>query len=251
MGRLGRLGSAAATVIVVMGLFTLAAREGSAARVLTGAGDDTAVTPSTSSTTVGATTSIPTSSTTTVSPPPPSTTTSPPSTTTTTSLPAPSTQGTAPSPQPSAPTRAVEQLSGSYAGNESFRLFTGRCPFLDHGLDVTVDLGDGTRWTKHSDYCGDIHGDLWTGAGTFTYRAGSDGSTLTGEFTDSATLPSTGEPYDEKITGGTGRYVGATGTCHLDNHLEPIRFGEQRQFGTVSCTIYASAGHRTGAPSPA
>jgi hypothetical protein len=87
-------------------------------------------------------------------------------------------------------------------------------------------------WKFHADYCGVIQGELWTGVGTFTLTA-PGGAALTGTFTDSARLPSTGVPYELDITGGTKRLARASGSCVLENHLKVVQFGVQQQFGSV------------------
>jgi hypothetical protein len=130
---------------------------------------------------------------------------------------------------------SAEQFAGSYRGTEHYRLSTQRCDYLDHDLVETFTLADGTTWQFEQRYCGTVDGVLWTGVGTFTITA-PDG-TLTGTVHDSATLPSTGEPYDIVVTGGTGRFVGATGSCHLDNHLRQVAFGTNEQWGSFTCAI--------------
>jgi hypothetical protein len=132
------------------------------------------------------------------------------------------------------PQRPLHHLEGAHNGLEHFALFTGRCSFLDHHLESTFSFVGPTTWKFHADYCGVIHGDLWTGVGTFTLTA-PDGAALTGKFTDSARLPSTGVPYELDITGGTERLAGASGSCVLENHLRMVQFGVQQQFGSVVC----------------
>jgi hypothetical protein len=173
--------------------------------------------PSTTTVTQGPTTTS--SSTTTTS----STTTS--STTTTTTLP---TAATA--------TGTAWHFEGQHRGIEHFRLQTERCPFLDHELQETYTLSDGTTWAVTEQYCGtiDAHG-FWTGGGSFEITAG-DGS-LAGTFTSAAQLPSAGEPYQLDVHSGTGQFAGATGTCRLDNHLHPISFGVQEQSGAFVCDL--------------
>jgi hypothetical protein len=39
------------------------------------------------------------------------------------------------------------------------------------------------------------------------------------------------------ITGGTGAYEGASGSCDLDNHLTQVGFGTQEQYGSFACDI--------------
>ncbi len=132
--------------------------------------------------------------------------------------------------------RTSQHLEGIHSGTEHFALFTGRCAFLDHHLDESVFFRGSLRWQFHADYCGEIHGDLWSGAGTFTLAA-PDGAALTGAFTDSARLPTSGVPYELDVTGGIGRFAGATGSCTLETHLRAVAFGVQDQWGAVVCDV--------------
>jgi hypothetical protein len=127
--------------------------------------------------------------------------------------------------------------AGSFDGMEEFALFTGRCNFLDHKLDATYSLSTGAKWRFHSSYCGEIDAsNRHYGDGEFTFTT-ANGSTLEGTFHSDAQLPSKGEPYTMQIRQGTGDYTGASGECAIDNHLEMIRFGRQRQYGTFHCTV--------------
>jgi hypothetical protein len=125
---------------------------------------------------------------------------------------------------------------GTYQGIEHYALNTGRCAYLDHNLDSTFNLVHGPKWQYHSDYCGILNGDRWTGAGTFVITV-PGGATLLGTFRDSARLPSAGEPFKLTITAGSDQFRGASGSCILDNHLRQIEFGLQEQFGTFVCDI--------------
>jgi hypothetical protein len=149
----------------------------------------------------------------------------------------PSPPGT-PVPTPEVGTESV-RVRGTYRGLEHFELFTGPCSFMSHVLESTFEVDGGAAWRFHSDYCGTIDGDMWTGSGTFMFTT-EDGATISGETSNSARLPSTGEPYDLHVTAGTGSFAGATGSCSLDNHLRQIRFGLQEQYGTFSCDITRS-----------
>lgn len=134
-------------------------------------------------------------------------------------------------------TTAVE---GTFQGDEVYRATDGTCPSLDHMLVSTFELTDGTAWDFEAVYCGSIEGDQWSGEGTFTFTTPGD-ATLTGSFTSAASVTSDGEPYELTITGGTGRYQGATGTCVLDNHLVDTGAGQQEQSGTFGCEISVPA----------
>ena len=130
-------------------------------------------------------------------------------------------------------TRHVE---GTYEGVEHYAPSSGRCPVLDHELDLRFELGEDRTWVYHSDYCGSIEGSLFTGAGTFTITV-PGGATITGDFTESVELPTTGDPIELGITGGTKRFKRASGSCTLDNHLLPRESGVQEHFGTFECDI--------------
>jgi hypothetical protein len=131
---------------------------------------------------------------------------------------------------------SVTQWSGTYDGIEHFGPSTGTCADLDHHLDSVFSLEDGSAWKFHSDYCGILDGNAWQGTGPFTFTL-PDGALITGDFADAATIPSPGVRYRLNITGGTGNFEGASGSCQLDNHLRPIASGEQQQYGTFTCYI--------------
>jgi hypothetical protein len=131
---------------------------------------------------------------------------------------------------------AVSHVEGSFVGTEHFAPTTGSCADLDHHLDSTFSFKDGTTWKFRADYCGAVDGNVWRGDGTFTFTIPS-GAQMTGYFKDVATIPSPGVPYTLVITNGTGRFLGASGSCDLDNHLRPIASGEQEQHGTFTCDI--------------
>ena len=52
-------------------------------------------------------------------------------------------------------------------------------------------------------------------------------------------MTSDGEPYVLTITGGTGRYSSASGSCALDNHLTDTAPWAQEHYGSFSCEITA------------
>jgi Sigma-70 region 2 len=100
------------------------------------------------------------------------------------------------------------------------------------------ELTDGTTWAVHATYCGVFEdSDRWRGTGPFTAVVGPTGDTLTGRLVSSAAVPTDGEPYTLEITGGTGAYDGATGSCTLDNHLVETGAGTQSQWGDFACAI--------------
>jgi hypothetical protein len=155
-------------------------------------------------------------------------------------LPAPS---IAPASTPGSPnttptTAATNQvhISGSYHGTAKWGPTNGPCAELEHHLDSTFTLTDGRTWTFHSDYCGTVYGNIWTGTGTFTFTT-SDGAQLSGTTTNSVTLPTTGEPYTLDVRGGTSEFDRATGSCELDNHVKAVSDWVQDQTGTFTCDL--------------
>jgi hypothetical protein len=141
-----------------------------------------------------------------------------------------------PAPEVPAGARAV-QVSGNFQGVASYTVGAGDCD-LDHVLDSTFTLTDGTTWAVHATYCGVFEGsDRWRGTGAFTAVVGPTGDTLTGRLVSSAAVPTDGEPYTLEITGGTGAYDGATGSCTLDNHLVETGAGTQSHWGDFACAI--------------
>jgi hypothetical protein len=140
-----------------------------------------------------------------------------------------------PAPAPDVP--GAVQVSGTFQGMATYTVSTGDCD-LDHVLDSTFTLTDGTTWSVHATYCGVFEStDRWRGTGVFTAIVSPTGDTLTGRLVSSAALPTDGEPYTLDITGGTGAYDGATGTCTLDNHLVETGAGTQSQSGDFACAI--------------
>jgi hypothetical protein len=130
------------------------------------------------------------------------------------------------------------RFTGQHAGIEHFTVNTGRCPFLDHELEETFTLADGTTWSFRSEYCGTVDANgMWSGAGTFEITTGV-GSGFAGTTSNSAQLPSVGEPYTLDVHSGTGEFAGATGVCALDNHLRTIESGAQEQWGTFVCDLH-------------
>ena len=89
-----------------------------------------------------------------------------------------------------------------------------------------------------SNDCGGVAQNRHHANGVFTFTT-ADGSTLAGTFQSEAQLPSTGAPYTLQIKTGTGAYAGVSGECSIDNHLETLQFGRQRQYGTFTCTLAA------------
>jgi hypothetical protein len=136
-------------------------------------------------------------------------------------------------PTPSAPS-AIEHISGTFDGIDHFRLAEGQCEVI-HDDRFTFRASDGSVWELQHDQCARLDGDLWSATGTFTLTA-PDGATLTGtSVQEDIHVPTTGEPYELTITGGTGRFDGADGTCAVDTHITPGSLGTQHQDGTFTC----------------
>lgn len=145
-------------------------------------------------------------------------------------------------PAPTTPAGGVAtHVEGTFRGDEEFRPTDGGCPDLDHVLTSTFELTDGTTWAFRADYCGTLQGEGWSGGGNFGFTT-PDAETLTGTFTSSASVTSDGEPYVLTITGGTGRYAGASGSCSLDNHLTDTGPWSQEHDGSFTCEITAPPG---------
>jgi hypothetical protein len=131
----------------------------------------------------------------------------------------------------------VVRAAGSYAGMEHYTFTDGACPDLDHVLDMTYTLTDGTTWQFHGEYCGDLEGELWSGLGEFSLTV-PDGDVITGVIDVGwVVVPTSGGPSLMAITGGTGRYDGASGVCELDNHISQIEIGVQEHSGTFVCVL--------------
>jgi len=127
------------------------------------------------------------------------------------------------------PLRGAVFARGTFSGTETFTFYDGRCPELDHHLDAVFLPDTGEQWRYHADYCGTINAaQVWNGAGTFMFAL-PNGSTMTGDFTSSAQLPSPGVPYTLHIR------APLVASCRIDNHLTPLSFGVQEQNGTFTC----------------
>jgi hypothetical protein len=127
------------------------------------------------------------------------------------------------------PLRGEVFARGTFSGTERFAFYDGRCPELDHHLDAAFLVDTGAQWRYYADYCGTINAaQVWNGEGTFTFTL-PDGSTMTGDFTSSAQLPSPGVPYSLHIR------APFAASCRIDNHLTPLSFGVQEQNGTFTC----------------
>ena len=142
----------------------------------------------------------------------------------------------APPPSTTAPAPSSIQLEWTYVGTEQWRLGQPQCPEITHRLDAEANAADGVSWTMREDYCGEIRGSRWNGAGTWSLTS-ADGTSLSGTYTSSVEMDGPGEPYTMVVEGGTGRLAGADGTCEVVVNLTPLAFGSQRQDGTIDCDL--------------
>lgn len=159
-----------------------------------------------------------------------------PTATTTTTPPASPTTATAAEPAAG----GMTHVSGSYEGIEHYVLLEDDPCDLDHVLDTTWHLDDGTTWQFHHEYCGLLDGDLWTyGGGIITITA-PDGSTITATGgPHSARAPTFNDPDGSGIAvnfeSGSGQFAGITGGCRLHNEVTQVALGTQHQEGTFTC----------------
>jgi hypothetical protein len=132
----------------------------------------------------------------------------------------------------------AEMLDGVFSGVEHYTLTRDAGCEVHSILDTTWTHGNGATWTYHADYCGKLSGTTWSSSGGTVTITTEDGSTITGTMNaQTVSTVSHGEPYGLSITGGTGAYAGAAGSCNLDNHLVAVALGEQQQSGNFSCSI--------------
>jgi hypothetical protein len=133
-------------------------------------------------------------------------------------------------------------VSGTFTGTGHFEF---ACNFAQEYTDGSGDWTSLGPTTFHLVYCVDAPTtvtDPWpVPSGTFTIET-ADG-TVTGEvggYVEAGTTDPDGRyPYQLvlTVTGGTGRYDGATGSLVLDGSFEYIPFYDRRHQGTVSGTI--------------
>jgi hypothetical protein len=150
---------------------------------------------------------------------------------------APETEVTLPPPPPGG-----QHLVGASVGTERWQQTDGRCPTLDHQIDETVSMADGTVWAYHGEYCGELNRamDQWRGGGDFTLTA-PGGDTITLHWTlDWFRIPSGGKRVPVAVTGGTGAFSGATGACVIDETVTMGVFavdGNSFHQGTFTCDV--------------
>ena len=127
------------------------------------------------------------------------------------------------------------RTTGSYNGNEQYRI-NGTCPQITQHFVAVFTTETGPAWAYDAHLCGSTQGTTWYGTGTGTFTL-PDGSTFSVSINETAPQPTTGVPYFVTITGGTGAYAGASGRCDMTVHITPKGFGSQDQDGTFSCDI--------------
>ena len=130
-------------------------------------------------------------------------------------------------------------VTGDYDGPSHFTVGTERCEMIDTVWDATVSVSNGETWRYHNEYCGTLVDGLFSGAGAFSFTV-PDGDRLFGtRRVTNAPIPGTGGTNQLRLTGGTGQYAGATGSCVMHNHHEESDNGAQRQWGSLECDITA------------
>lgn len=133
------------------------------------------------------------------------------------------------------PVAEAEHIEGTYEGTANYHLAEGGPCEVVHEDQITFSLSDGSTWTLDHDQCGQLGEDTWSATGTFTMTA-PDGATLTGTTEQrDVPMPTEGQPFELMITGGTGRFDGATGLCTLDNHVTNKQLGSQELNGPFVC----------------
>ena len=128
-------------------------------------------------------------------------------------------------------------LEGTYAGPSNFTLATTRCPQVDTVWDAEFVVSPTETWKYHNEYCGTVDNSVFNGSGTFSFEL-PGGGTLTGTTeTIDVPLPDGGGPVHLTVTGGSGPFAGASGTCTLHNKVQNFEVGRQQQSGSFDCDI--------------
>lgn len=137
---------------------------------------------------------------------------------------------------------ATFHVTGTYEGPSQYTMATYRCEMVDTIWDATVSVSNGETWQYHNEYCGTVTDGEFDGAGPFSFSVPNGDRLLGTRRVTHAPYPGTGGGFNElHITGGTGEYHGASGSCVMDNHHEDFENGRQRQWGTLDCDISAPA----------
>jgi hypothetical protein len=142
-------------------------------------------------------------------------------------------------------------VTGSYEGPSQYTTGTYRCAMVDTVWDATVSVSNGETWRYHNEYCGTVTNGEFNGAGPFSFSVPNGDRLLGTRRVTHAPYPGTGGGTNElHITGGTGGYHGASGSCVMDNHHDDFENGRQQQWGTLDCDIAAPARARAAVNTP-
>ena len=138
-----------------------------------------------------------------------------------------STTASEPAPPPTSPSpHATVNVAGTYEGTSVYDLWTEKCT-VDGIVDLEFTLESGEHWQFHNPNCGEIDSNnVFTGRGTFVLTT-PDGATIVGTEYTRVPLEDNGGPISLTITGGTGPYQGATGSCTLHNRFVQPYIGKQ------------------------
>lgn len=143
---------------------------------------------------------------------------------------------------------AAFHLTGSYEGPSQYSIATYRCDMVDTVWDATVSVSNGETWQYHNEYCGTVANGEFNGAGPFSFTVPNGDRLFGTRRVTHAPYPGKGGGINDlRITGGTGGYHGASGSCVMDNHPDDLENGRQQQWGTLDCNIVASAGANAAA----
>jgi hypothetical protein len=148
-----------------------------------------------------------------------------------------STTASEPAPPPTSPSPHTSvNVAGTYEGTSVYALWTENCT-VDGIVDLEFTLESGEHWQFHNPNCGEIDSDnVYTGHGTFVLTT-PDGATIVGSQYTRVPLEDNGGPISLTITGGTGHYEGAAGSCTMHNRLVQPSIGKQFHSGTFACEI--------------
>ena len=129
----------------------------------------------------------------------------------------------------------LTRIEGTYTGTSDYTFGIDDCTEQDHPVELDVTLDGGGRATYAAQLCAHNADDIWTGTGAFTLTM-PDGGELTGDVANTAPMPTDGVPYTLTVTGGTGRFEGASGTCDVTVSVQDLG-GGQTQAGSISCDV--------------
>jgi hypothetical protein len=142
-------------------------------------------------------------------------------------------------------------VTGSYEGPSQYTTATYRCAMVDTVWDATVSVSNGETWRYHNEYCGTVANGEFNGAGPFSFSVPNGDRLLGTRRVTHAPYPGKGGGINElHITGGTGEYDGASGSCVMENHHDDFENGRQQQWGTLDCDIAAPASAKAAGSNP-